>query len=158
MHSQLLCAERAKERVWDLFAGGKANNRKLTQDFTTPRYQFKVLLSNCHRLAGMPVSNYGPKILPHPPPPPFGGLGWTYEGRLKVVPIDRNVETTFLLDFYTPYRPIVHRLATIHNAANRQTTGRQNDRNGPHMLLAALKLVTNWSVRGKLLQRVQCLS
>ena len=36
----------------------------------------------------------------------------------------RNVFSTFLLDFYAHYRLILHHLATVHNAAERQTTDR----------------------------------
>ena len=32
---------------------------------------------------------------------------------------NRNVVPTFLFEFYTHYRPILHRLATMHNAADR---------------------------------------
>ena len=45
---------------------------------------------------------------------------------------NRNVEATFLFDFYTRYRPIDHRLATIHNAASRHTV--IQNRNRPPML------------------------
>ena len=37
---------------------------------------------------------------------------------------NRNVDSTFLFDIYTRYLPILHRLATVHNAVDRQTTDR----------------------------------
>ena len=37
-------------------------------------------------------------------------------------------------DFCTHYRPILHRLTTIHNAVDRQTDDRQSDRNRSPML------------------------
>ena len=45
--------------------------------------------------------------------PPFWGV--------RVDLGDENVIPTFLFDFHTHNNPILHRLATIHNAADRQT-------------------------------------
>jgi len=39
------------------------------------------------------------------------------------------VDFTFLFDFDPQHRPILHRFATIHNAADRRQTGMQSDRN-----------------------------
>ena len=41
---------------------------------------------------------------------------------------DRNVVPTFLFDFYTYYRPNLHRMATIHNAADRRQTAERKGR------------------------------
>ena len=59
-----------------------------------------------------------------PPPqfaPPFGGLGWPWGVENGT---NRNLVPTFLFDFYTHYRPILHRLVTIHNAADDRQTER----------------------------------
>ena len=43
---------------------------------------------------------------------------------------NRNVDLTFLFDFYAHHRPILHRSATIHNAADRAIgTGRLCSKN-----------------------------
>ena len=44
--------------------------------------------------------------------------------------INQNLVPTFLSDFYTNYGPILHRFATIHNAADdrQMTDDRQADR------------------------------
>ena len=58
------------------------------------------------------MSNYGSSIRP-----PVWGLGWTLGVKNGA---NRNVVHTLLFDVYTHYRPILHRLATIHNAVDRQ--------------------------------------
>ena len=60
-----------------------------------------------------------------PTGPRLEGLGWT-EGDENST--NRNVIPTFIYGFYTQYRPIVHRLATINNAADRQTFIQQTER------------------------------
>ena len=55
------------------------------------------------------------------PPIWGGGLGWTQGVENDT---NRNLVSTFLFDFYPHYTPILHRLAAIHNAADRQTTDR----------------------------------
>ena len=52
-------------------------------------------------------------------PPRLGCLGWTQGVEIGA---NQNVVPTFLFDFYTHYRPILRRLATIHNAADRRQT------------------------------------
>ena len=64
------------------------------------------------------MSNYG---LPIRSPPPVGGVGWTYGIENFSI---RNVDPTFLFDFYTPYKPILHRLTTTHNAADHKRAER----------------------------------
>ena len=49
------------------------------------------------------------------------GVGWTNRVENGT---NRNVVRTFLFDYNTHYRPILHRLAKIHNAADRQTADR----------------------------------
>ena len=51
------------------------------------------------------------------PAPQFGGYGGPRES--KIAPI--KIFPTFIFDFYTPYRPISHRLATIHNEVDIKT-------------------------------------
>ena len=86
--------------------------------------------SICHRLAGIPLSKFPSKFDPR-----LGlRLRWTYGVKNDT---NQNVVSTFLFDFNTHYRPILHRLATIHNAAGiyrPQTGNRQSDRNRPSML------------------------
>ena len=62
------------------------------------------------------MSSYGPHF-DSPSPVWGGGLGWTYEVENGTT---RNVVPIFLCDFCTHYRPILHRLAAIHNAADEQ--------------------------------------
>ena len=91
-------------------------------DITTPINS--KCWSICYRLAGNPMFNYAP--------PPIQcrvwGLRWTKEDENNT---NRNVEPTFLFDFYTHRTPILHCLATIHNVADRrqQMTNRQSNRN-----------------------------
>ena len=56
--------------------------------------------------------------------PRLWGLGWTQGVKNGT---NRNFVPTFLFDFWTHCRPIFHRLATIHNAPDRQTD-RQTER------------------------------
>ena len=53
------------------------------------------------------------------PPPPISNPVWVGQGGRNLY--NRNVVHTLLFDFYTHYRPILHCLATIQNAADRQT-------------------------------------
>ena len=56
--------------------------------------------------------------------PPFGvGVGGTGGGVENST--YRNVNFTFLFDLYRHHMPILHRMATIHNAADRRLTDRQ---------------------------------
>ena len=55
-------------------------------------------------------------------------LGWT---QWIANGANRNVDPTFLFDLCAHYRPILHRLATIHK---RQTDERQNNRKRPPVL------------------------
>ena len=48
--------------------------------------------------------------------PPFGGLGCTHRVENGT---NRNADPMFLFDFVIRYRSNLHRLATIHNAADR---------------------------------------
>ena len=48
----------------------------------------------------------------------LGELGWTYGIENST---SRIVDPTFLFDSFTHYKPILHRLATMHNTADRQT-------------------------------------
>ena len=53
---------------------------------------------------------------------PIWGFGVDLGGRKNGA--NRNLVPTFLFDFYANYMPILHRLATIHNAADRRQTDR----------------------------------
>ena len=75
------------------------------------------------------------KLGPHQFDPPLGWLGWTNGS--KMVPFEIS----------SPHscRPILHRLATVHNAADRhdyrrKTTDRQSDRNRRKRHLVAFRL------------------
>ena len=68
------------------------------------------------------MSSYGPPI----PPPGWGGGGGgggVGSGGAEGIEngTNRNLVPAFLFDFLRHYRPILHRLATLHNRANRQT-------------------------------------
>ena len=90
--------------LWDVRGVRIWTNRKTTHDFA-------ILLNTkfCSiwcRLDGMSMSNYDP---------PFGELGWTQGVENDT---NQNVNPRFLCDFYTHYRPIMHFLAILHNAAD----------------------------------------
>ena len=63
---------------------------------------------------------------------PVWGLGWTYGVESST---NRNVDCTFLFDFYTHYRPYSHRLDTI---TMQQTTDRQTQQEA-HQLVGQTK-------------------
>ena len=90
---------------------GICTNRKPIHDFPLPLNT--ELCSIRRRLAVIPMSCFDPQIRP-----PFGGLGWTQEVDNGT---NRHLVPTFLFDLYTHYRPVLHRVATLHNAADRQT-------------------------------------
>ena len=75
----------------------------------------------CHRLAGITASIYSPQIQIHPPCHPVVGLGLTYGVEHG---INRNAVPTFLFDFRTHYRPILHRLVTTRQTDRAIGTGR----------------------------------
>ena len=58
-------------------------------------------------------------------PPPFGGLWWT---KWVENGTNLNVVPTFLFDFYTHYRVILHCLATGPQCTTRQTDRHATDR------------------------------
>ena len=87
-------------------------------DFTTPIPS--KFCSICRRLTATPMSSFDPPIRP----PIWGAmvdLGVENGTNLNLVP-------RFIFDFYTYYRHILHRLATIHNAADSQTDRQTTDR------------------------------
>ena len=84
-------------------------NRKPTHDF--------LLNLNVFALSAAVWPKFQCQIIP---PPQFHLTVWVVENGPN-----RNVEPTFLFDYYTHYMPIFHRLATKHNAADdRQQTDR----------------------------------
>ena len=93
-------------------------NRKPTNDFLIPLNP--KVCSICRHLAGTPMPNMAPNSIS-----PFGGLGWT-QGVENCS--NQNVVSTFLCDFYTHYRPNLHRLGTIHNAVTDTQKNRYIDR------------------------------
>ena len=56
------------------------------------------------------------QIILHPISTPFGG---GYGGPMESKMVQIKMSTPVLCDFYTQYRPILHRLTIIHNAAHR---------------------------------------
>ena len=73
-------------------------------------------------------------------PPPVCGLVRTVgveNGRAT----HRNVEPRFSFDFYTHHRPLLHCLATIHNAAHRQTDRAASNRNKRQQLSPTLIII-----------------
>ena len=78
---------------------------------TSHTFQHHKVLFYFRRVAGIPMSNYAPTIRP-----PGWGLEWTLGVENGT---SQNVEPTFLFDLHAHYRPIWHRLTTIHNAADR---------------------------------------
>ena len=105
-HPQLLC-------LYGVLVASICTNRNLTHDFPIPLNT--MFCSIWRHLAGIRMSNNVTSIWP-----PFWGLMWIY---VVVNGTDRNVGLTFPFDFCIHHRPILHRLATIHNAAGdrRQT-------------------------------------
>ena len=81
--------------------GRELHQSKAHQRLPLPQIQSFIQCSICRRLPRIPLS------LP---------VGWT-EGVENG--ISRNVDPIFLFDFCTHHRPTLHRLATIHNAADR---------------------------------------
>ena len=86
-----------------------------------------LFCSICRRLAAIPMSKYGPNS--SPTAHPVLGVRVDLVGRNGT---NRNVVPPFLFDFLAHYRPyalgpILHCLATTHNAAD----DRQSDRNMP---------------------------
>ena len=73
--------------------------------------------STCNRLAAIAMSSYDP--------PPKSTPVWRFSvdlwGRNGT---NQNIVPTSLFDFYTHHKPILHRLVTIHNAADRQSGAR----------------------------------
>ena len=88
--------------VMGVLGVGICTNRKLIHDFLLP-----LDTDVCH-ICRRPFGGYG-------------GLG----GRGLKNGTNQKVGSTFLFDFYAHYRPTLHRLATIHNAAEDR---RQTDR------------------------------
>ena len=80
--------------------------------------------------------NFAFKICPTAPPPCASNLtvwlGWRWGVRVELGVengTNQNFDTTFLFNFYTHWRPILHHLSTIQNEVDRKTTDRHNDRN-----------------------------
>ena len=90
-------------------------NRKPTHDFPIPlNAKFcSIYAESFGRHANVKLC---PTIRPH-----LWGLRCTY-GIEKDA--NRNVIPTFIFDFCTQHRPISHRFATIHNAADRRQAER----------------------------------
>ena len=115
---KLCCVPRGKE-LGKNYGVGSWVNRKPTHDFPIPFNKSFALSADvwpefqCQIIARTQTR------------PPLGGRGlrWTH-GVKNGIPIEMSSPHSFLFDFYMPYRPILPRLATIHNAANRQTTER----------------------------------
>ena len=110
-------------RSWGLLGGWKiaAHNRRPTHDFSIPfntKSAVFWLEIQCQIRA------------PHLDPAPR--LAVRLDLAVEKV-TNLNLVPTFLFDFYTYYRPIFHCLATIYNAADRQTDI-QSDRNRPPLL------------------------
>ena len=98
---------------------GICTNGKPTHDFPIPlNTQF---WSICRHLVTFPVSGYGRQLDPR-----FGLLGWILGVENGTY---RDVVPTFLFDFCTYSRPILHRLVTIRNVIDRQS-----DQNRPPKL------------------------
>ena len=93
---------------------GICTNRKPTHDFPYCQYNVLFDLPPFGRNSSV---NYEPQ--PHPTSTPIWELWWTYGVHSGT---DRNRVSTFLFDFCTYDRPILHSLSAIHNAADRQTT------------------------------------
>ena len=102
--------------VMGVLRGRDCTNRKPTHDFTIALNT--KFCSICRRFSGIPMKNYAP---PQFDPLPEYWLRVDVRGPNGT---NRNVVPTFLFDFKTHYRPNLHRLATIHNAADIQTTDR----------------------------------
>ena len=79
----------------------------------------KIWISGCHFCYNLAVIEMS--IYDHPQSPQFSPMlsGLTREG--IETGANRKVDPTFLFDFYTHHTPILHRLAAMHNAADRQT-------------------------------------
>ena len=122
-HSIEIC--RGRLGIPNLGGLRELGGRELRQSKAHPQLpytsQYKVLLYP--RSFGW---NSNVKLCPPPIRPPIWGLGLTLGVENGT---NRNFDPTFLFDFYTHNRRILHRLATTW-----QTTDRQCDRDGPPML------------------------
>ena len=93
---------------------GSSINRKPTYDF--PKLFNTKFCFICHRLAAIPMGSLGRQSTTSH----FGKLEVNVGGRLWGC-TDLNLDTTFVFDFYTHDRPILHRLGTVLSQTNGQT-------------------------------------